>query len=214
MKTNLTIFLILIVAFNIQAQNDSGNFRLHVFVSYDDRLSSRNIGTEKWVSIAAEGDNINYKVGFNIEYEFKTNTMIISGINYSNKNFTSQFWFKDDILLAFRGPYIIELNFIEIPVKFRHYFLQKKFKLFGEIGLNNQIQLTANKIRYYDKLRSLDNNTFSIGGIAGCGVEYNFNPKIAIQLFSNYNKGISNYYKNSNYKIDYLSIGAGIMIAI
>ena len=109
-------------------------------------------------------------------------------------------------------PQRVELRFIEVPLSFKLYLNPQKQRFYGLIGLNNQFNLATEKSEYINLY--IDYNTYSIGAKVGDGIEYKTNSKIAIQLFSNYNKGLSNNFRDSDYKLNYLSIGSGIAIEI
>ena len=201
MKPKILILLLLAFALNIKAQDNKGIFKLNLNTSFDARLGNKDIVADRWAIDGVKYDRMNYKIGLNLEYGFKEKLSVLSGLNYSNKDFTGAFRGNEFVL---NPPARVELRCIEIPVLLRYYFQPEKLGFYGEIGLNNNIKLSG------DKMYIVDFHTYSIGLKVGGGIEFNASSKFALQLFANYNKGLSNVFKNSNYKVDYLSFGIGI----
>lgn len=99
------------------------------------------------------------------------------------------------------GPEEIEFRFLEVPLAVRYYFLPGKIRGFGELGLNNQFAL-------YNKITD---NSYGLGIKFGVGMEYEIPHNIALQILIDYNKGITDLYSDSNFKVAYLAFGIGVM---
>jgi opacity protein-like surface antigen len=83
----------------------------------------------------------------------------------------------------------------------RYYFFPNKTRIFTELGLNNHIVLT----------NAITDKSYGLGIKFGGGIEYNLTQNIALQMLIDYNKGITNSYDESNFKVDYMAFGIGVM---
>ena len=202
MKTKILILIIAIIGFNLYGQNDNPrNLRFGILFTLDSNLSSENFGIDEYTGYSADYNKTNYKIGLSVEYLLRNGFTLNSGFNYSNKNFTGTYYCYTCNFAVPPSPEKIELQFVEIPLSLRYYFLPSGLKLFADIGLINQFSLT-NKIV---------ENKYNMSGKLGCGIEYNLNPKLAFQLVTEYNKGLTNMFKESDFKIKTISFGLGII---
>lgn len=172
-----------------------------MFFTLDNNLSSESFAMTEYTGYSADYDKTNYKIGLSAEYLLKNGFSLYSGVNYSNKNFTGTYYCAVCDFLVPPSPEVIELQFIEIPVSLRYYFLPNKLKIYVDIGLINQFEISNKIIK----------NKYNISGKLGCGIEYNLNPKLAFQLFTEYNKGLANMFEESDFKIKTISFGFGIV---
>jgi len=155
----------------------------------------------KYTGYSVKNDKTNYRFGLNVEYVLKNEITINSAINYSNKDFTGTYYCMVCDFSVPPSPESIDFRFLEIPLTMRYYFFPEKFRLFGELGLNNQFVLS----------KETTDNLFGLGIKFGAGMEYNLGRDIALQLLLDYNKGITGFYRESNFKVDYLAFGIGMM---
>ena len=202
MKTKILILILTIICLNLYGQNDNPrNLRFGILFTLDRNLSSENFVIDEYTGYSAEYNKTNFKIGLSVEYLLRNGFTLNSGFNYSNKDFTGTYYCAVCNFIAPPSPENIELQFIEIPLSLRYYFLPSDLKLFADIGLINQFSLT-NKIV---------ENKYNMSGKLGCGIEYNLNPKLAFQLVTEYNKGLTNMFKESDFKIKTISFGLGIV---
>jgi len=103
------------------------------------------------------------------------------------------------IFLVPLGSETIELQFIEIPVSLRYYFPLGKLKIYADLGLINQYEVSNEIVK----------NKYNISGKLECGIEYNFNPKLAFQFFTEYNNCLTNMFEESDFKLKTISLGFG-----
>ena len=77
-----------------------------------------------------------------MEYLLKANVTLNGSINYSNKDFTGTY-FCDVCNFAFPpSPEEVDFSFMEVLLTLRYYFfIPRRIRLFGEIGLNNLFPL-------------------------------------------------------------------------
>ncbi|MCK5401768.1 MAG: porin family protein [Flavobacteriaceae bacterium] len=201
MKRDFILLLFIGINLSLFAQGDTRNLRLGLLYTLDNNLSSERFEVGKYTGYSAEYNKPNYKIGLSIEYLLKNRFSLNSGLNYSNKNFTGTYYCAICYFSAPPNPKTFELQFIEIPVSLRYYFLPNKLKIYADIGLINQFEITNKIIE----------KKYSISGKLGCGIEYNLNPKLAFQLMTEYNKGLTNMFKKSDFKIKTISFGLGIV---
>ena len=202
MKTKILILIITIIGLNLYGQNDNPrNLRFGMLFTFDSNLSSENFAIDEYRGYSADYNKANYKIGLSVEYLLRNRFTLNSGFNYSNKDFTGTYYCAVCDFIGPANPEKIELQYVEIPLSLRYYFLPSDLKLFADIGLINQFSLTNEII----------DNKYNISGKLGCGIEYNLNPKLAFQLVTEYNKGLTNMFKESDFKIKTISFGLGIV---
>lgn len=201
MKRDFILLLFIGINLILFAQDDTRNLRLGLLYTLDNNLSSERFEVGKYTGYSAEYNKPNYKIGLSIEYLLKNRFSLNSGLNYSNKNFTGTYYCAICYFSVPPSPKTIELQFIEIPVSLRQYFLPNKLKIYADIGLINQFEITNKIIE----------KKYNISGKLGCGIEYNLNPKLAFQLMTEYNKGLTNMFKETDFKIKTISFGLGIV---
>jgi len=201
MKKGIIILFAIIISINSYSQEETKNFRIGVILTLDSNLSSERIEFDKYRGYIAEYNKTNYKIGISAEYLLKNGFTINSGFNYSNKNFTGTYYCAVCNFLIPPSPEKIEMQFVEIPLSLRYYFLPSSLKVYADIGLINQFSL-KNKII---------ENKYNISGKLGFGIEYNLNSNLAFQLGTEYNHGLTNVFKESNFKIKTISFGLGLV---
>jgi len=201
MKKLTTILVILSSVFSLNAQNSPNNFRLGITTSIDKNLSSETMAFDQYTGYSADYDKINYRLGLNLEYQLYQNLSINSAFQYSNKDFTGTYFCAVCDFSVLPSPEDIDFQFIEVPFSLRYYFLPDKLGLFGEVGINNQFLLNE----------ELTDKRYALGIKLGAGLEYDFTQTLAFQFLVDYNRGVTNLYNESDYKINYLGFGIGIM---
>ena len=202
MKKLTTILAILCSVFSLNAQNSPNNFRIGITTSIDKNISSETLAFDQYTGYSADYDKINYRLGLNLEYQLKQNLSINTAIQYSNKDFTGTYFCGCDSSDPF-FPEAIDFRFIKVPVSLRYYFLPHRLGLFGEVGINNQFILNE----------ELTDKSYALGINLGTGLEYHFTETLAFQFLVDYNRGVTNLnlYNQSDFKINYLGFGIGIM---
>lgn len=189
---------------SLNAQSTMGTFRIGISTSVDGNLSSKNMGIDTYSGYSVKNDKFNYRLGLNFEYELNERFAINSTINYSVKDFTGTFYCSNCEFFVPPFPEDMNFRFIEIPVSLKYYFLENKNRFFGKIGINNQFLLKESYTEYTAK-------NYSLGIILGGGFEYNILNKLALQIFIDYNHGITSVFKESDFKLNYLGFGASII---
>jgi len=196
------IFIVLFWATTgIEAQDNPGRFGNGISASIEKNLSSETMAFTEYTGYSAAYIKTNYRLGLNMEYALKNEITLNSAIYYSNKDFTGTYYCAVCNFSVAPSPQDIDFRFMEVPLTIRYYFFPKKIRLFGELGLNNQFVLSKNTT---DK-------KYGLGIKFGAGLEYNLGRNIALQLLIDYNKGITNFYDESDFKVDYLAFGIGAM---
>lgn len=200
----LTTILVLCSVFSLNAQNSPNNFRFGITTSMDKNLSSETMAFDQYTGYSADYDKINYRLGLNIEYQIKRDFSINTSIQYSNKDFTGTYFCAVCDFSVPPSPEDVDFRFIEVPLSLRYYFLPDRLGLFGEVGINNQFLLNE----------ELTDKSYALGIKVGAGLEYDFTQKLAFQFLVDYNSGVTNLYNESDFKINYLGFGVGLMTKI
>jgi len=189
----------------LKSQDSTRNkIRLGLSASYEKNTSSESIPFNDFNGFSAEYDQFNYRFGLDLEFFFNDNLTINTAVKYSNKDLTGTYFcaFCDFILPYTSGA--SEFNFIEVPITIKYYFLPAKIRLFTEAGLNNIFSL--NDLEFDGRTDS-----FTVGLKIGGGVEYNLNQQLAVQVKIDYNTSITGVLKDSDFNIQSLNIGFGIL---
>lgn len=199
---NPIIFIILFWATtSIKAQDNPYRFRIGLSAGVEKNLSSKTMAFTEYTGYSATYNKTNYRLGLNIEYALKNEITLNSAIYYSNKDFTGTYYCSVCNFSVAPRQQDIDLRFIEVPLMMRYYFLPEKIRIFGEFGLNNQFVLS----------KKTTDKQYGLGIKFGAGLEYNLGKNIALQLLIDYNKGITNFYDESDFKVDYMAFGIGAM---
>jgi opacity protein-like surface antigen len=172
-----------------------------VTIGIEENLSSKTIAFTEYTGYSADYDKTNYRLGLNFEYGLKNAFSINSAFNYSNKDYTGTYYCAVCDFAFPPSPENIDFRFLEIPLTLRYYFFPNKTRIFTELGLNNHIVLT----------NAITDKSYGLGIKFGGGIEYNLTQNIALQMLIDYNKGITNSYDESNFKVDYMAFGIGVM---
>ncbi len=211
---NLILLLICVSFFSVEAKAQSKQLRLGLISNIEKNISSKKIEFEQMYGIGylADYSKTNYRLGLNLEYNLNKKYVITSGINYSNHDFKGTFYCYFCEFSTPPSPENIELRFIEIPLALKYYFSQNRVRPFGQFGLNNSLRLsndfTDNAIKYFVDTK---NKFYLLGIKVGGGIEYTLDKNMIIQMGLEYNNGISDLYKGTDFKLKSLALGIGVM---
>jgi len=187
------------------AQDKSNKFKFGVEFGVVENLSSKTVPFNLSEGYNFSYNKFNFKWNVTLDFYITEKISLGSGLSYSQNNYKA-ISYTPYFIGIFEGE--IKLNFIEIPVSMRYYFLNEKLKPFINIGIVSQLIFDDNDLR--NSRLPLKGNKYGISGKLGVGLEYELN-KIAIRLYADYVKGFSNIYSNLDYKIDYISLGIGVV---
>ena len=119
-------------------------------------------------------------------------------------DFTSTFYCEVCDFEVLPSPQDADLSFIEIPVTLKYYFLKNTLRPFAEVGVTNLFLLEEDIIT----------NSYALSATIGGGLEYAITERIALQAAVDYNQGVTNLFKESDYKLKTLAFGIGVMVGI
>lgn len=185
----------------LKSNNELNKFRIGIFYSLDKNLSSENFFIDKHAGYSANYNLHNYSTGINLEYELNNGLSINSGLNYSNKNFYGTFFCVTCEFIVDQAPEKIKLQFLEIPISIRYYFLSRKTRYFAEAGFINQFIISSEKVQ----------KNYLLNGKLGVGIEFIINKKLAGQIAIEYSKGLTNLFDNSAFKNEVIGFRLGII---
>ncbi len=203
------LVLILSIGFNLNAQKDrketsklsnQSKIKIGLFYSLDKNLSDKNQLVSKYERYSADYNKQNYSLSTEIEYSLNRNLFFLSGITYTNRDFTGTYYCAVCDFIGNIEPGIIKQRFLEVPVIIRYYFLPNKVLIYSEAGIVNQFAVNSD----------LDENSYSIGGKLAVGIGYQLSKSYSIEISTNFQNGISNLYKDSNFKQQILGFKMGI----
>ncbi|KKM95220.1 hypothetical protein LCGC14_1190450 [marine sediment metagenome] len=205
MRTSITISTLLFCIAGIMAQDIPGKFRIGLSAGFENNMGPDRMAFDRYTGYSANYDKTNYRFGLNLEYALKKDLTINTAIGYSNRDFTGTYFCDVCDFEVPPGPEEVDFRFIEIPLTLKYYFLPGKIRLSLEAGLNNLLPL--NDTDYY----GITDNSWAAGLTIGGGLEYNLSRKLALRLITDYSNGITNLYKESDFKIKSLNFGIGII---
>lgn len=183
-----------------EIKEPKNNLKIGLFYSFDKVLSDKNLSSTKYTGYSIDYSRPNYSLGAEIEYYINPKFSIQSGITYTNRDFTATYYCHVCDFIVAPQPESINQEFLEIPLTAKYYFLSKKVLLFAEAGIVNQFTVK----------NELNENDYAASAKAALGVGYQFGNTYSIEISSNYQNGISNLYKDSNFKQQLLGFKVGI----
>ncbi|MEH6682431.1 MAG: porin family protein [Sediminicola sp.] len=198
------IILFLLMCFALHSQNGPKWLRLGVTLSSDYNISSQNIELGNYMGYTASYDRTNYSLGLQAEKFLTTDMSVNLGLQFSQKNFTGTFYCAVCDWAMPPNPETIRMQFLEIPIGVRKYFLPGKWKLFADVGLLNQIALK----------NDLETNSYLLSANVGGGTEYKIGTRWSLQLKAFYNRALTNTFEGSGHKMQFLAFGMGIMTSL
>ncbi len=205
MKHRLLIsIIILLFTCSLSAQENKSKFRIGLTMSLVENLSDDTIEFDQYQGLNAEYDKTNYRLGVTLEYGLGEKSSVNTAINYSNMDFTSTFYCEVCDFEVLPSPQDADLSFIEIPVTLKYYFLKNTLRPFAEVGVTNLFLLEEDIIT----------NSYALSATIGGGLEYAITERIALQAAVDYNQGVTNLFKESDYKLKTLAFGIGVMVGI
>ena len=184
--------------------------RLTPFFSYDFNLSPdttvNGIFTEYY-----SYEEINYRVGVDVEYKFTNELSLSTGFNYSRKDYS---FYSDCYVCDLIGfDFITELRFIEIPLIGIYTYQFNEFEIFGQLGIINQININVD-ISSEFSYAPANVNDYNLNGKIGVGISYPIINKHRLFIATDFENSLTDVYKNYNYKLKTLGIRMGIQFLL
>jgi hypothetical protein len=192
------------MCYGLHSQDTPKQFRLGINLTSDHNISSKNIDFDNYTGYTSSYDSFNYSLGVQAEKFFTTDMSVNLGLQFAHKNFTGTFYCAVCDWAFPPEAEKIKMQYLEIPIGIRKYFLPGKWKLFADIGLVNQFTLE----------NDLENNKYLISGKLGGGTEYRIGNNTALQLTAIYNRALSRTFEGSDHKMEFLSVGVGILTGL
>jgi hypothetical protein len=199
------LFTVLIISTNTYAQNENdqkNNLRVGVFYSLDTNLSG-DIELSDEIGYRTTYNRNNFTAGLNLEYSISKNLALQSGVNYSKRDFSGTYYCN---LCDFTTPpqqEEINLQFLQVPAKLKYSNYFNNVGFFGKVGVLNQLLVKeSNNYEFYE----LEANSYSLSGILGAGIAYNFGGGFSTALSANYTNGITQIFEDADYSYKTLGI--------
>lgn len=204
---------VLMIASNTHAQNvlsENGqkqNLRVGLFYSLDTNLSGDNIELSDEVGYRTKYNRNNFSAGLNLQYSIIKNVALQSGVSYSNRDFSGTYYCNVCDFITPPQQEEIKLQFLQVPavLKYSNYFNDLGF--FGKIGALNQFLVKEPNNNY-----ELEANSYSLSGILGAGMEYNFGHGFSTAFSANYVNGLTQIFEDAEYS--YKTLGIQLTLSI
>lgn len=205
MKHRLLICTItLLITCSLFAQENTSKFRVGLTTSLVENLSDDTIELGQYQGLHVDYDKTNYRLGVTLEYDLGEKSSLNTAVNYANKDFTSTFYCEVCDFEVPPSPQDADFTFIEVPVTLKYYFLQNTLRPFAEVGVTNLFLLNEDILT----------NSYALSATIGGGLEYILTERVALQAALDYNQGVTNLFKNSDYKLKTLAFGLSVMVSI
>ncbi len=207
---------VLMIASNTYAQNSlpenqqNNNFRVGLFYSLDTNLSG-DIELNDEVGYRSKYNRNNFTAGLNLQYSINNNLALQSGINYSNRDFSGTYYCNVCDFVTSPQQEEINLQFLQVPaaLKYSNYFNNLGF--FGKIGVLNQFLVKeSNNYEFYE----LEANSYSLSGVLGAGIAYNFGHGFSAALSANYTNRITQIFEDADYSYKTLGIQLNLSLEL
>ncbi len=169
-------------------QNNDGRNSSDVIISQRNNLETPKFG---------------YTSGVNIDYQFRNNWSVETGLQYSNKGYETR---KNIANFIYPSPsnyeqykIIDHFHCLDIPLKINFRYGNHKIRLLSSFGITPNILLKQNQtiIFYYsdriEKQTTLSNfyyNTFNISPSVSLGVDYKINQHYHVRIEPTFRYGI------------------------
>jgi hypothetical protein len=203
MKTNLIILFILILSINSYGQvtkENNSDWKIGVKFSYDNNSSSRKIVNSQYTGHSLDFDKFNYTTGIKIEKKIFNKFSIISGLEYSNKDYTGTFYCDVCTFIVATKPRYFELQFVQIPTSLKYEYQINSFSLFALGGITNSFTVK----------NQLNEKDYLLGMNIGLGIAYEIYENWILELTSEYNNSLTKLYKDESFDQKYTGIGIAI----
>lgn len=214
MKFLITILTVATAGFNLCAQDES-KWAVGIKATPQVYLDSTDFKSGDYTGYELSSRVLNLNVGLRAQYTLSNRWSIISGIDYSTKDFEG-LYYCHVCDLAVQGPERIKIRFLEVPFVGRFQLASGKWGVHADLGLTPGMLIQEIESKYDDPLSSIygKQNTFgrfNISGNAGLGVNYHILPGVSVEL--------TGFYSHSFLTGDYhnfksIGLGMGVMYKI
>lgn len=203
-KMKKLLFGLLGLLFSLNSYSQTGKFRPGVFYSFDNNFSSDRISFDKYSGYSADYNKSNFSAGLSLDYSISGKLILVSGINYSDKSFTGKYYCDVCDISTPPGPEKIEIQFIEIPVIAKYYFLRSRFDVFAEGGIGNLWRVNHKT--------DLEVEKYFLSAKLGGGIEYPFLDRYSLQLSVVYTQNLTEVFRDAEYDYRIFAIKFGFLI--
>lgn len=210
----LLFITVLMIASNTYAQNvlsqneQKNNLRVGLFYSLDTNLSGDNIELSDEVGYRTKYNRNNFTAGLNLQYSIIKNFVLQSGVSYSNRDFSGTYYCNLCDFITPPQQNEINVQFLQFPVALKYSNSFNNLDFFGKIGVLNHF-LVEEPNNY-----ELEANSYSLSGILGVGMEYNFSHGFSTALSANYTNGLTKIFEDANYSYKTLGIQLNLSIEL
>lgn len=199
--------ILLIVAPNAYGQGVSsgnaqkGNLRVGLFYSFDANLSAENIESSQETGYRTRYNKGNFTTELNLQYAMIRNLALQSGVSYSDRQFTGTYYCNVCDFITPPQPEEINLQFLQVPILLKYYPYIRDIGFFGKVGVLNQFMIDKPNIKY-----ELEGHTYSLSGMVGAGIGYNFGHGFTAEISAEYTKGLTQIFKSADYSYNILGV--------
>jgi Outer membrane protein beta-barrel domain len=214
MRTLFTTILLLSTLTILCQTNleSNGKWKVGVTIAPDIFFNSGSFSlTEETGFSSIEASGFNFTSGLIGEWSFNSKFDIVSGVNYSRKDFSGRYYCNvcEFFTIPQREP--INVQFVEIPVILRYNIYNKQFGVHIEAGITSGYLTNTISSSYTGTLSS---NKFQLSGLIGLGINRDLGQRINLSLSSDFRQSFTNLLVGSNLKFRSVGFITGITYKI
>ncbi|MGC1391470.1 MAG: outer membrane beta-barrel protein [Bacteroidales bacterium] len=214
MRTLFTTILLLSTLTILCQTNskNSGKWEVGVTIAPDIYFNSESFSlTEETGFYSIEASGFNFTSGLIGEWSFNSKFDIVSGINYSRKDFSGRYYCNVCEFLTIPEREPMNVRLVEIPVFVRYNIFDKKFGVHIEAGITSGYLTNTINSSYTGTLSA---NKFQLSGLIGLGINHDLSQRINLSLSSDFRQSFTNLLVGSNLKFRCVGFITGITYKI
>ena len=214
MRTLFTIIL-LISTLTVLCQTNSeskGKWKVGVTISPDTYFNAKSFSlTDETGFGSVETSGFNFTSGLAAEWSINSNIDLVSGINYSRKDFSGIYYCNvcDFFLMPAREP--MKVRIVEIPVLLRYNIFDKQFGVHIEAGMTGGYLTNSIGSSFTG---NLSENKFQLSGQIGLGISLDLGRRINLSLSSDVRQSFTNLLVGSDFKFRSVGFITGLSYKI
>ena len=214
MRTLFSIIL-LISTLTVLCQTNSeskGKWKVGVTISPDTYFNARSFSLTDVTGFGSiETSGFNFTSGLAAEWSINSNIDLVSGINFSRKDFSGIYYCSvcEFFMMPAREP--IKVRIVEIPLFFRYNIFDKQLGVHLEAGITSGYLTNSMSSTYTG---NLSENKFQLSGLIGLGINLDLGRRINLSLSSDIRQSFTNLIAGSDLKFRSVGFITGITYKI
>lgn len=202
----LSINLLLIPLVGL-AQSSGQKIKLGITLSPQSYFSNE-MTSGPYQGYTINQSEFNYSIGVTTLSSLNNRFSLVTGLVYSNKDFTGTFYCDVCDYLFAPEPELIKLRYLEVPVSIRYWLWKGNVKGFVETGLVNSFSVNETFSGFYTKF--LERKKFILSGFIGLGAQANLTKKMDVSGSLFLQKSLTDTFENYGFKFHSVGISATV----